>query len=420
MRWCAPDHAAQQPETADDDGQQIVKVVRHTARHAADGFERLRLAQRRLSPVALGDVEQRDDVAPGFRRFAKDLDMPAVRGRQLAQHRATAGARGRGKLAQPLGQRGVREAIGRERGADRHVAVRKPERGGERRIRGAQPAARIEGGHALADAVHGRFERPLRAGRPAHGTDKQRRSQQQPQRRDDAADEEGACQAVVRGRGALQPGREAGVFRVAERREIGADRLHRHPAEIGFDNRLRRRVSRRAHRGDRRGQLVHLRGDVGLKLEDALLLLGIPGRRRLQLAHQAGKALFRPVVRIEIVVAPCDQKPALAAFGGLDSLVDRGGRADRDEVAQGVGPSLARRGLVPRELEGDDGDDDDQRNRTDKQRKNDLSPGAPTLHRQCTFRARAETGGASRQKMPQSAMVFQARVFWHAAGSSAA
>ena len=69
-----PIGAPQEPQAANDDGQQVVEVVGHPAGHPAHQFELLRLPQRLLDLPPFGHVEKRDDVATVGRRIVKDLD----------------------------------------------------------------------------------------------------------------------------------------------------------------------------------------------------------------------------------------------------------------------------------------------------------------------------------------------------------
>ena len=79
-RSCA-ESRRQQLEVADDDGQQVVEIVRDAAGELADRLHLLRLAQLRLG-FALGDVAQDDDEKPrGFPRPGRT--SAAARGADL-------------------------------------------------------------------------------------------------------------------------------------------------------------------------------------------------------------------------------------------------------------------------------------------------------------------------------------------------
>jgi hypothetical protein len=81
------------------------------------------------------------------------------------------------------------------------------------------------------------------------------------------------------GGGVLESGVEPRVRRVHNRGQVSANRFHGQPADFGVDDRSGGVEPLLLHRGDGRRELVHLGGNVGLELQQALLLFRTDIRR---------------------------------------------------------------------------------------------------------------------------------------------
>ena len=128
--------------------------------------------------------------------------------------------------------------------------------------------------------------------------------------------------SFFRGGGALEPSVEPSVGCIHDRCQIGSDRLHAQAAGICVHDGLGGVISLLPHRRDRRCQLVHLCGEVGLERQQPCLLVGARAGGLLQIDHKLREALYRPLIWFNRGLLPRNQETTLSALGILHRLTD--------------------------------------------------------------------------------------------------